>query len=255
MNIAGKTALVTGGASGLGYATVQQLLKSGASVVIADLAFSNGEALAKELGPTAVFAPTDVTSEEEVARAVALGTEQFGGIHILVNCAGVGWAARVLNRDGEPAQLDQFEQVIRINLIGTFNVIRIAAAQMVKQPLDGEERGVVIMTASVAAFEGQIGQNAYAASKAGVAGMTLPLARDLSSKAVRVMTIAPGLFDTPMLAALPEEAKRALGQSVPHPHRLGDPKEFASLVVHIVENPMLNGETIRLDGAMRMQPR
>ncbi|HVE75491.1 MAG TPA: 3-hydroxyacyl-CoA dehydrogenase [Actinomycetota bacterium] len=255
MKLDGKTALVTGGASGLGKATTERLVEGGARVIIADLPTSSGDVVAKELGEASLFAPTDVTSEQDVAQAVGRGVEAFGAIHFVVNCAGVGWPGRVLNRDGEPLPLEQFEQVIRINLIGTFNVIRLAVEQMVKQPLDGEERGVVVMTASAAAFEGQIGQNAYSASKAGVSGMTLPLARDLSSKAIRVVTIAPGLFDTPMLAALPDEARAALAASVPHPHRLGSPKEYASLVAHIIENAMLNGETIRLDGAIRMQPR
>jgi NAD(P)-dependent dehydrogenase (short-subunit alcohol dehydrogenase family) len=250
----GKTALVTGGASGLGRATVEAFLKAGGNAVILDLPTSPGPEVAKELGDAARFAPADVTSEAEVRAAVEVAVEAFGGLHVLVNCAGVGWPGRVVGRDGDPLPLEQFETVIRINLIGTFNVIRLAAAQMSKQPAEGEERGVVINTASIAAFDGQIGQNAYAASKAGVVGMTLPLARDLSSKAIRVCTIAPGIFDTPMLALLPQDQRDALAAGIPNPRRLGQPEEYAALAMHIVENPMLNGETIRLDGALRMAP-
>lgn len=255
MNIKGKTALVTGGASGLGRATVEQMLESEASAVIVDLPHTDGETVAKELGERVRFAPADVTSETEVAAAVAVATEAFGGVHIVVNCAGVGFPGRVLDRQGEPLPLEQFELVVRINLIGTFNVIRLAAAQMARQLEDGEERGVIVNTASVAAFDGQIGQNAYGASKAGVAGMTLPLARDLASQKIRVVTIAPGTFDTPMLAMLPEPMREALASAVPHPRRLGRAQEYAALVKHIVENPMLNGEVIRLDGALRMPPK
>ncbi|MEO7804021.1 MAG: 3-hydroxyacyl-CoA dehydrogenase [Actinomycetota bacterium] len=255
MNIKGKTALVTGGASGLGKATIEQMLAAGASAVIVDLPHTDGQTLAKELGERVRFAPADVTSEEEVSAAVALAAETFGGLHIVVNCAGVGFPGRVLDKQGEPLPLEQFELVVKINLIGTFNVIRLAAAQMAKQEPDGEERGVIVNTASVAAFDGQIGQNAYGASKAGVAGMTLPLARDLSSQKIRVVTIAPGTFDTPMLAMLPEHMRDALAAQVPHPRRLGRADEYAALVKHIVENPMLNGEVIRLDGALRMPPK
>ena len=255
MNVAGKVALVTGGASGLGLATVEELHGAGASVVVVDLPASDGKAVVERLGERARFAPTDVTAETEVTAAVATATGEFGALHILVNCAGVGFPGRVLTRDGEPNDLERFEFVVRVNLIGTFNVLRIAAAQMAKQEPDGEERGVIVNTASIAAFDGQIGQAAYAASKGGIVGMTLPIARDLASKQIRCVAIAPGTFDTPMLAGLPEEARAKLFEGTPHPHRLGEPKEFGALVRHIVENPMLNGEVIRLDGALRMPPR
>ena len=251
MNLDGKVALVTGGASGLGRATAETLVAAGARVVIADLASSPGEATASEIGAT--FAPVDVTDEVSVQAAVdvALG---LGGLHVVVNCAGVGTPGRVLGKNG-PLPLDNFAFVVTVNLIGTFNVIRLATAAMVKaEPVDGE-RGVIVNTASVAAFDGQIGQAAYAASKGGVVGMTLPVARDLADKFIRVCTIAPGLFDTPMLAGLPDEARESLGRQVPHPARLGSPSEYAALARHICENPMLNGETIRLDGAIRMAPR
>ena len=254
MNIEGKVALVTGGASGLGNAAARALYDVGASVVIVDLPSSNGEVAAKELGDRARFAPADVTSEEEVKAAVAAAAE-LGGLHVVVNCAGVGFPGRVLTRDGEANDLERFEFVVRVNLIGSFNVLRLAAAQMAKQEPDGEERGVIINTASIAAFDGQIGQAAYAASKGGIVGMTLPVARDLASKLIRCVSIAPGTFDTPMLAGLPEEARQKLAEGIPHPHRLGNPLEFGALVRHIVENPMLNGEVIRLDGALRMPPR
>ncbi|MCO4253349.1 3-hydroxyacyl-CoA dehydrogenase [Pseudarthrobacter raffinosi] len=253
MQIADKVALVTGGASGLGLATVRQLVDKGAGVVIVDLPGSNGEVVAKELNGRVRFAPTDVTREEEVQAAVDACTE-LGGLDIVVNCAGIGSGRRVVGKSG-PFPLNEFERVIQINLIGTFNVIRLAAARMLEQPADGEERGVIINTASVAAFDGQIGQAAYSASKAGIAGMTLPIARDLAEHKVRVNTIAPGLFLTPLFESLPAESISSLGAQVPHPSRLGRPEEYASLVVHIVENPMLNGETIRLDGAIRMAPR
>lgn len=255
MEISGKIALVTGGASGLGLATVDALFEAGASVVIVDLPSSDGAAAAARLGDRARFAPADVTSSSDVEAAVASAAESFGGLHIVVNCAGVGFPGRVLTRDGAPIDLERFEFVVKVNLIGTFNVIRIAAAQMASQESGGEERGVIVNTASIAAFDGQIGQAAYAASKGGIAGMTLPIARDLASKQIRCMTIAPGTFDTPMLAGLPEEARGKLAEGIPHPHRLGNPVEFAALVRHIVENPMLNGTTIRLDGALRMPPR
>ncbi len=254
MNIEGSVALVTGGASGLGGATAKALYDAGASVVIVDLATSNGEVAAKELGDRARFAPADVTSEQEVEAAVGVAAE-LGGLRVVVNCAGVGFPGRVLTRDGAPSDLERFEFVVRVNLIGTFNVLRLAAAEIAKQPPVGEERGVIVNTASIAAFDGQIGQAAYAASKGGIVGMTLPVARDLASKQIRCVAIAPGTFDTPMLAGLPEEARQKLAEGIPHPHRLGDPVEFAALVSHIVENPMLNGEVIRLDGAMRMPPR
>ncbi|HEX2057883.1 MAG TPA: 3-hydroxyacyl-CoA dehydrogenase [Actinomycetota bacterium] len=255
MNVSGKVALVTGGASGLGGATAGALHAAGASVVILDLPSSEGEVRAKELGERARFAPADVTNESEVGAAVEVAATDFGGLHVLVNCAGVGWPGRVLTRDGAPTDLERFEAVVRINLIGTFNVIRLAAAQMASQEPDGEERGVIVNTASIAAFDGQIGQAAYAASKGGVAGLTLPVARDLAGKLIRCATIAPGIFDTPMLAGLPEEARNKLAENVPHPHRLGNPEEYAALVLHIVENPMINGEVIRLDAALRMPPR
>ncbi len=253
MEIAGKVALVTGGASGLGRAVVEDLAAAGASVVICDLPGSDGKAVAEALGDRVRFAPTDVTSEADVEAAIGIAGE-LGGLHIAVNCAGIGTPGRVLGRKG-PHPLAQFAQVVTVNLIGTFNVIRLAAAKMVEvDPVDGE-RGVVVNTASIAAFDGQIGQAAYSASKGGVVGMTLPLARDLADKYIRVMTIAPGTFDTPMLAGLPEEARQSLASQIPHPSRLGRPQEYAAMVRSIVENPMLNGEVIRLDGALRMSPR
>ena len=255
MNIDGKVALVSGGASGLGLATTNALVESGASVVIVDLDSSDGEVVAKELRDKVRFAPADVTNEEEVQRAVSTAVEAFGGVHIYINCAGVGFPGRVLTRDGSPNDLERFEFVVRVNLIGSFNVFRLAAAQMASQEPDGEERGVIVNTASIAAFDGQVGQAAYSASKGGIVGMTLPVARDLASKQIRVMTIAPGTFDTPMLAGLPEEARAKLAEAIPHPHRLGRPDEFGALVKHIVENPALNGEVIRLDGALRMPPK
>ncbi len=254
MNIQGKGALVTGGASGLGRATAEALHAAGAGVVIMDLPHSQGEAFAKELGDRAHFAPTDVTDIEQVSAAVATAVEAFGGVHIVVNCAGIGWAQRTVDRNG-PHDLGAFETVVRINLIGTFNVIRLAAAQIVQQEPDGEERGVIVNTASAAAFDGQIGQAAYASSKGGVVSMTLVVARDLAARLIRCCTIAPGTFDTPMLAMLPDEQRQALAAQIPHPSRLGKPSEFAALVRHIVENPVLNGETIRLDGALRMPPK
>ena len=255
MNIDGKVALVTGGASGLGLATTKTLLGSGASVVILDLPSSNGDTVANELGDAARFAPADVTSGPEVQAAVDLCSEAFGGLHINVNCAGVGFPGRVLTRDGTATDLERYEFVVRVNLVGTFNVLRLAAAQMAAQDPDGEERGVIVNTASIAAFEGQIGQAAYASSKGGIVGMTVPVARDLASRLIRCVAVAPGTMDTPMLAGLPEDARAKLAEGIPHPHRLGRPEEYAALVKHIVENPMLNGETIRLDGALRMPPR
>jgi NAD(P)-dependent dehydrogenase (short-subunit alcohol dehydrogenase family) len=254
MQIEGKGALVTGGASGLGRATVEALHAAGAGVVIVDLPHSQGEVFAKELGDRARFAPADVTNPDEVQAAVAVAAEAFGGLHIAVNCAGIGWAQRTVDKNG-PHDLGVFETVIRVNLIGTFNVIRLAAAQMVSQEPDGEERGVIVNTSSIAAFDGQIGQAAYASSKGGVVSLTLVVARDLAARLVRCCTIAPGTFDTPMLALLPDEARKALADQIPHPRRLGKPAEFSALVRHIVENPALNGETIRLDGALRMPPK
>lgn len=255
MDVSGKAALVTGGASGLGLATARQLVKSGASVVVADLPASNGQATAEELGDAARFAATDVTSSADVTAAVEIAESEFGGVHVVVNCAGVATVGRVLTKEGTPGDLEPFEMTVGINLVGTFNVIRIAAAQMAKQEPFGEERGVIVNTASVAAFDGQIGQAAYSASKGGVAGLTLPVARDLSGRLIRCVAIAPGTFDTPMLAGLPAPARGRLAEAIPHPRRLGRPEEYAALVLHIVENPMLNGEVIRLDGALRMAPR
>jgi NAD(P)-dependent dehydrogenase (short-subunit alcohol dehydrogenase family) len=251
MRIDGTSAIVTGGASGLGLATATELAAAGAHVVIADLPASAGEGRAKDIGGS--FAPLDVTDESAVQQAVATATAQ-APLRIVVNCAGIGTPGRVLGKQGV-LPLDQFERVIRVNLIGTFNVIRLAVAAMVEaEPVDGE-RGVIVNTASVAAFDGQIGQAAYSASKGGIVGMTLPIARDLADKLIRVCTIAPGIMDTPMLAGLPEPARESLGKQVPHPARLGSPTEYAALARHIVENGYLNGEVIRLDGAIRMAPR
>ncbi len=255
MKIQGSVALVTGGASGLGEATVRRLVAGGARAVIVDRDDKRGPALEKELGERARFVKADVTSADEVQRAIDAANE-LGGLRVAVSCAGVGWAARTLNKEGQPHDLELFKTVIGINLVGTFNVARLAAAAIAKQaPLDDGERGVIINTASVAAFDGQIGQAAYTASKAGVAGMTLPLARDLSAVGIRVMTIAPGTMDTPMLAQLPEAARQALAAGIPFPKRLGTSDDYAKLAAHIVENAYLNGETIRLDGALRMPPK
>ncbi|MEU4429323.1 SDR family NAD(P)-dependent oxidoreductase [Nocardia rhamnosiphila] len=253
MNINGKVTLVTGGASGLGLATARRLLGEGSRVVLLDLPTSDGAAVAAGLGANALFAPADITDESAVAAALDIA-EGFGELRAVVSCAGTGRSLRVVGRQGV-FPLEVFTRVVTINLIGTFNVMRLAAERMARLELDGEERGVLVTTASVAAFEGQIGQAAYAASKAGVAGMTLPLARDLASLGIRVVSIAPGLFDTPLLAGLNEEAKASLGAQTPHPSRLGDPAEFGSLAAHILSNPMINGEVIRLDGAIRMAPR
>ncbi len=250
MEIRDAVAVVTGGASGLGLATTKRLLDAGAQVVVLDL---RGEDVVGELGDRARFAQADVTDEAAVASALDLA-ESLGALRIVVNCAGTGNAIRVLSRDGV-FPLAAFRKIVDINLVGTFNVLRLGAERIAKTDLIGEERGVIINTASVAAFDGQIGQAAYSASKGGVVGMTLPIARDLASKNIRVMTIAPGLFDTPLLAGLPEPARESLGQQVPHPSRLGNPDEYGALAVHIIENPMLNGEVIRLDGAIRMAPR
>ena len=255
MKIEGKTFLVTGGASGLGGATVRALHAAGANVVILDLNAAAGEKLASELGQSTRFARADVTSEPDVQAALLVAREAFGGLHGAVNAAGIGTAEKVLGKNG-PHSLELFERTIRINLVGTFNVIRLAALAMAAQePTDTGERGVIVNTASIAAFDGQIGQAAYAASKGGIAALTLPIARELARSGIRVVTIAPGLFDTPLLAGLPEPARVSLGQQVPFPSRLGRPDEYASLVRHIVENEMLNGEVIRLDGALRMAPR
>lgn len=255
MELNNTVAIVTGGASGLGEACVRLFAARGGKVVIVDRDEEKGTALADELSGAAIFAKTDVTSEADVNAALDAAQEHFGGVNIVVNCAGVAWAERTVSKHG-PHGLELFETVIKINLIGTFNVIRLAAARMVNnQPNAEGERGVIINTASVAAYDGQIGQAAYSASKGGIVSMTLPIARDLSRNGIRVMTIAPGLFDTPLLAALPEEARISLGQQVPFPSRLGQPSEYALLAASIIENPMLNGETIRLDGAIRMSPK
>lgn len=251
----GDVALVTGGASGLGLATVRRLVADGAKAVIVDLPSSDGKAVAAELGGNVAFAPADVTDEAQVAAALDAATE-LGTLRILVNCAGIGTDVfRVVGKQGL-FPYNKFRRTVEVNLIGTFNVIRLAAERMIAtaEPVD-EERGVIVSTASVAAYEGQIGQAAYSASKAGVVGMTLPVARDLAQHLIRVNTIAPGLFRTPLLAGLSQEAQDSLGSQVPHPSRLGRPEEYAHLVSHIVANPMLNGETIRLDGAIRMSPR
>jgi len=252
MQVNGKSAIVTGGASGLGLATVERLVADGARVVALDLPTADTTAL-KELGDAVEFVGVDVTDEASVQAAVAQANRD-GDLAVVVNCAGIGSAIKTLGKAG-PHSLDAFVRTVQVNLVGTFNVIRLAAAAMVTNDPDGEERGVIVNTASVAAFDGQIGQAAYAASKGGVVGMTLPVARELAGHLIRVCTIAPGLFETPLLASLPEEARASLGKQVPHPSRLGRPVEFAQLVASIVENPMLNGETIRLDGSIRMAPR
>src|SRR4029450_5439294 len=255
MQIADSVGLVTGGASGLGEATVRLLAAGGGKVMILDRPGSAGEALAAELASSVAFAPADVTDETQVAAAVAATVERFGTLPVAVNCAGVRLAMRPITREG-PHPLDLFSKVVQVNLIGTFNVIRLAAAQMAENTPNAEgERGVIVNTASVAAYDGQIGQAAYSASKGGVVGMTLPIARDLAGVGIRVLTVAPGTFDTPMLAMAPEPLRQALAAQIPFPSRLGRPSEFAALVRHILENVMLNGETIRLDGAIRMAPK
>lgn len=252
MDIRGRSAVVTGGASGLGLATVQEFAAAGARIIAIDLP-SADDAQLRALGDAVTFVPADVTDEEQVAAAVELANEG-GDLSVVVNCAGIGNAIKTTSAKGA-FPLDAFTKIIQVNLIGTFNVIRLGATAMAaNEPVDGE-RGVIINTASVAAFDGQIGQAAYSASKGGVVGMTLPIARDLASLMIRVVTIAPGLFETPLLGSLPEDVRAALGQQVPHPSRLGRPAEYAQLVASIVANPMLNGETIRLDGAIRMAPR
>jgi NAD(P)-dependent dehydrogenase (short-subunit alcohol dehydrogenase family) len=256
MQIEGASALVSGGASGLGEATARELAKRGSRVAILDLSRSRGAEIAADIGGGAQFVEADVTREDQVEAAVAVAVEAFGPLGILVNCAGIGSAARTVGKDASPFPLEVFRRTLEVNLVGTFNCIRLAAARMVgSDPAEGGERGVIVNTASVAAFEGQIGQAAYSASKGGIVGMTLPIARDLARHGIRVCTIAPGLFDTPLLQGLPQEARDELGRSIPFPDRLGRPPEFALLACHIVENPMLNGEVIRLDGALRMQPR
>ena len=255
MQIQGCTFLVSGGSSGLGAACVRRLAALQANVVIADINQEVGQALADELGGSVAFAHMNVAEEANVLSAVAVAIERFGHLHGVINCAGVAIAQKVLGKDG-PHALSAFAKVIAVNLTGSFNVIRLAAAAMVQnEPNEDGERGVIINTASVAAFDGQIGQAAYSASKGGIVGMTLPIARELARSGIRVMTIAPGIFDTPMLAGLPEAARLSLGQQVPFPSRLGRPDEYAALAQHIIENPMLNGEVIRLDGAIRMAPK
>jgi len=251
----GTGAFVSGGASGLGEATARLLVERGARVAIADLNDEKAEALAAELGDSAHAFHADVTDEAQVQAAIEGAKEALGELRLAVGCAGVGWAERTVSKRG-PAQLQPFETVVRVNLIGMFNVLRLAAAAMNEnEPDEHGERGAVVMTASIAAYDGQIGQTAYAASKGGIVGLTLPAARDLAGRGIRVCTIAPGLFDTPLLAALPEEARQALGAGIPFPQRLGRPAEYAQLAAAIAENPMLNGETIRLDGALRMPPK
>ncbi len=255
MDITGKVALITGGASGLGAGTAKMIVAEGGHVVIADVNEAAGQALVKELGHTARFVRTDVTDAAQADAAVKTAMDEFGALHISIQCAGIADAQRVIGKNG-PADLERFSKVIRINLIGAFNVARLAAWVMAPNaPNEEGERGVIINTASVAAFDGQIGQAAYAASKGGIAAMTLPLARDLSGVGIRVMTIAPGIFDTPMLAGMPEDVRASLAAMVPFPKRLGKPSDYAQLVRDIIENPMLNGEVIRLDGAIRMAPK
>jgi NAD(P)-dependent dehydrogenase (short-subunit alcohol dehydrogenase family) len=255
MQIQGKAFVVTGGASGLGRAVVEAVVAAGGRAVILDVNADTGRAAEQALGAHVRFALADVTSEEQVKAAVDLAVTTFGALNGVVNAAGIGPAAKVLGKNG-PHPLDLFEKTIRVNLVGTFNVIRLAAAVMAQNtPEASGERGVIINTASIAAFDGQIGQPAYAASKGGIVGLTLPVAREFASLGIRVVTIAPGIFDTPLLAALPEAARLSLGQQVPFPSRLGQPSEYAALAKHIIENEMLNGEVIRLDGALRMAPR
>jgi len=252
MEIKGSVAVITGGASGLGEATVRNYVEGGGRVSILDLQEEKGQALASELGDSAIFCAANVTDEQSAQSAIDKTVEAFGAIHIAVNCAGVGDPAKVLGKGG-PMAMGEFNRVIQINLIGTMNVIRLAAEKMVANAPNAEgEKGVVINTASVAAYDGQIGQASYSASKAAIIGMTLPIAREFAAYGLRIVTIAPGLFETPLLMALPEKVKDALGKMVPFPNRLGKPSEFALLARQIVENPMLNGETIRLDGAIRM---
>ncbi len=254
MDISGKTFLVTGGSSGLGAACVREFAGAGANVVICDIG-EHGAELARELGPQVLFAKTDVTDEVAVSAAITSAAERFGALHGAINCAGVATAERTIGKEG-PQPLAHFSKVISINLIGTFNVIRLAAAAMLgREVAPNEDRGVIICTASVAAYDGQIGQAAYAASKGGIVALTLPVAREFAQHQIRVVSIAPGIFDTPMLAGLPEAARESLGKQTPFPARLGRPPEYAQLARHIVENQMLNGEVIRLDGAIRLAPR
>jgi NAD(P)-dependent dehydrogenase (short-subunit alcohol dehydrogenase family) len=255
MDLKGSTFLVTGGSSGLGAATVEMVVANGGNAVIADVSRASGEALAAKLGKSVRFLEVDVTREDHGKAAVELAMKEFGGLQGLVNCAGIGIGEKTVGKEG-PHPLASFARVVNINLIGTFNMIRLAADAMAKQsPNAAGERGVIVNTASVAAFDGQIGQAAYSASKAGIVGMTLPIARDLARSGIRVVTIAPGIFETPMLKGLPPEVQESLGKQVPFPSRLGKPDEFAAMVKYIAEAQMLNGETIRLDGAIRMGPK
>jgi len=254
MQISGMAALISGGASGLGRATAAALADAGAKVALLDIDGAAAEAAAKELG--GVGLACDVTQADATERAVATAREQHGPARVVVNCAGIGRAGRIVDRDGKPMPLDQFKQVIEVNLVGSFNLLRLAAADMIGlDPLDDGERGVILLTASVAAFDGQIGQAAYSASKGGIVGLTLPAAREFARYGIRVVAIAPGVFATPMLAGLPQAAQDSLAANVPFPQRLGRPEEYATLALHICSNPMLNGEVIRLDGALRMPPR
>jgi NAD(P)-dependent dehydrogenase (short-subunit alcohol dehydrogenase family) len=254
MQLTGRTFIVTGGSSGLGAACAAEFTQHGANILICDVS-ERGADVAKGLGPAVRFARTDVTDGAQVQAAVDGAVEAFGALHGAINCAGIATAERVIGRDG-PQPLEHFSKVIAVNLIGTFNVIRLAGAKMIERPVEpGEDRGVIVCTASVAAYDGQIGQAAYSASKGGVVGLTLPVAREFAQHQIRVASIAPGIFDTPMLAGLPEAARESLGKQVPFPSRLGKPAEYAALARHIVENQMLNGEVIRLDGAIRMAPR
>lgn len=252
----GIVGLVTGSASGLGKATAEHIVKQGGKAVVCDLPTSQGKQVASDLGPNALFAPVDVTSEEDVLNALNLTKEKFGRLDVLINCAGIGVAFKIYNfNKKQPHRLDDFEKVIKVNTIGTFNVTRLAVGLIGENPPDEDgQRGVVIHTASVAAYEGQMGQTAYSASKGAIVGMTLPMARDLASLGIRVCSIAPGLFDTPLLSSLPDKVRSFLAKTIPHPQRLGKPEEFAMLVEAIIKNPILNGEVIRLDGALRMQP-
>ena len=254
MNIDGRTFLVSGGSSGLGAACVAEFVRAGGNVVICDVS-ERGAEVERELGAAVRFVRTDVTDAAAVQRAIDAAIEKFGALHGAINCAGIATAERVIGREG-PQPLEHFTKVITVNLIGTFNVTRLAGAKMIERPVEpGEDRGVIISTASVAAYDGQIGQAAYSASKGGIVGMTLPIAREFAQHQIRVAAIAPGIFDTPLLAGLPEPARESLGKQVPFPSRLGRPAEYAALARHIVENQMLNGEVIRLDGAIRMAPR
>lgn len=252
MEVKGCVAIVTGGASGLGEACVRMFADNGARVVIADLASDKGEQIASEIGSNALFLRTNVADEEDVKTTINEAVEKFGTLHIAVNCAGIGIPAKVLGKEG-PMSMADFEKVMKVNLMGTMNIIRFAAQKMASNtPNEEGERGVIINTSSIAAWEGQIGQTSYSASKAAITGITLPIAREFAELGIRVMTIAPGLFDTPMLRGLPDKVKESLAKMVPFPSRLGKPSEFAMLARHIVENPMLNGSTIRLDAALRM---